>query len=319
MANNIERLGVSFCDTVANQNGWIFREQPICDIGIDAHMEFNDTDGKTQRLLAIQIKSGESFFREKKDGNIIFRGINDRQYNYWTTYPLPCIIVLYNPNDNTCIWQKLTNKTIVKTNNGYCIAVPEKQVFLDDFSNDILKKYINLPNYITNYNFLLSQKIFMEIIESGGIVKLHAEDLINKTLGVRKVDLIVDDGEGEKTYSYPYYFPYDSGEVVFQRLFPWADFSIDEEYYENSDYEQWLESENYYDDEEGKYFVIGDSFEEYRSSLPPIRGIDHRGEVSEFMLIMRLNDLGKSFLTVDRYISDPQLYSDTKPQEIIAC
>ena len=91
-----------------------------------------------------------------------------------------------------------------------------------------------------------------------------------------------------------------------------ADFSIDEEYYENSDYEQWLESENYYDDEEGKYFVIGDSFEEYRSSLPPIRGIDHCGEVSEFMLIMGLNDLGKSFLTVDRYTSMSRPYSNVK-------
>ncbi|WP_294496087.1 DUF4365 domain-containing protein [uncultured Ruminobacter sp.] len=312
MANNIERLGVSFCEYVANKNDWIFREQPIGDIGIDAHMEFNDTDGETQRLLAIQIKSGESFFREKKDGNIIFRGIDDRQYNYWTTYPLPCIIVLYNPNDNTCIWQKLTNETIVKTNNGYRIAVPEKQVFLDDFSNDILKKYTNLPNYITNYNFLLSQKIFMEIIESGGLVKLHAKEWIHKTLGIRNVDLIVEHLGKIETYSYPYYFPYDSGEVVFQRLFPWADFSIDEEYYENSDYEQWLESENYYDDEEGKYFVIGDSFEEYRSSLPPIRGIDHCGEVSEFMLIMGLNDLGKSFLTVDRYTSMSRPYSNVK-------
>lgn len=319
MANNTERRGVSHCQTIATENNWIFREQPICDIGIDAHMEFNDTDGKTQRLLAIQIKSGESFFREKKDGNIIFRGINDRQYNYWTTYPLPCIIVLYNPKDKTCIWQKLTNETIVKTNNGYRIAVPEKQVFLDDFSNDILKKYTNLPNSITNYNFLLSQKFFMEIIESGGIVKLHAVDLINKTLGVRKVDLIVDDGEGEKTYSYPYLFPFAPGIKVFRRLFPWADFSADEDYYEESDRAQWLESENYYNAEDDTWITVGDSFNEFRKFLDPVRSIDQCGEAFEFMLIMRLNDLGKSFLTVDRHISDLRLYSDTKPQEIIAC
>lgn len=73
MANNIERLGVSFCEHAAVKNGWIFREQPIGDIGIDAHMEFNDTEGENQRLLAIQIKSGESFFKEKKTG-ILFLG-----------------------------------------------------------------------------------------------------------------------------------------------------------------------------------------------------------------------------------------------------
>ncbi len=316
MANNIERLGVSFCEHAAVKNGWIFREQPIGDIGIDAHMEFNDTEGENQRLLAIQIKSGESFFKEKKDGNIIFRGINDRQYRYWTTYPLPCIIVLYNPNDDMCIWQKLTSETIEKIGKGYRIAVPQNQVFLDRNSNDVLKKYTNLPNFITNYNFLLSQKIFMQIIERGGIVKLHAEDWINKTLGVRKVDLIVDDGEGEKTYSYPYLFPFAPGIKVFRRLFPWADFFADEEYYNDADYNQWRLSDNcYYDSEEDRWITIGDSFEEFRELLDPVRGIDHYGEVVEFMLIMRLNNLGKSFLTVDQYTSLPRPYSNAKPHE----
>lgn len=323
MANKTERLGVSYCQCIATENNWIFREQPIGDIGIDAHMEFNDDKGKTQRLLAVQIKSGESFFKEKKGDNIIFRGIDDRQYRYWTTYPLPCIIVLYNPKDRMCIWQKLTSETIEKIGKGYRIAVPQNQVFLDSNSNGILKEFTNLPNYITNYNFLLSQMIFMQIIERGGIVKLHSEDWVNKSAGIRSLKLIVNDGECEEEYYYPYshYYcnHYVSGIEVFRRLFPWAEFFADEEYYEKTDYEQWKRSGNcYYNKEEDKWVTIGDSFEVFRKGLDPLREIDHYGELIEFKLIMRLNDLGKSFLTVDRYTSQPRPYSNVKPYETIS-
>ena len=80
----------------------MFREQPIDDIGIDAHMELVESTGKPKQLVALQIKSGSSWFKEKKDDYIIFRNINNRQYNYWTMNSLPCIVVLYNPDDDMC-------------------------------------------------------------------------------------------------------------------------------------------------------------------------------------------------------------------------
>lgn len=39
MANTTERIGVSYCSLIAAKTEWMFREQPIDDIGIDAHME----------------------------------------------------------------------------------------------------------------------------------------------------------------------------------------------------------------------------------------------------------------------------------------
>ena len=62
MANSIERVGVLNCGKIAEKNGWMFREQPVNDIGIDAHIEKVDDYGKSRKLLAIQIKSGESWF-----------------------------------------------------------------------------------------------------------------------------------------------------------------------------------------------------------------------------------------------------------------
>ena len=293
MANTTERIGVSYCSLIAAKTEWMFREQPIDDIGIDAHMERTDTDGKVQQLLALQIKSGESYFKENKGDYVVFRDIDDRQYNYWTTNTLPCIVVLYNPKDDMCIWQKLSVDTIQKTcggtGKGYYVNVPTDQVFLDDISNKLLLTYTNLPEHITNYNFLLSQKKFMQIIQEGGQVI--------------------------KKYSYPYWFPYTVYTDVFPRLFPWANFIADDEYYEEIDEALWRELHCYYDKEEDEWIEVGDSFEEFRASLDPMRYIDHAGEVAEYMLVLSLNELGESFLKIDQYVSQPRPYAGTRPNE----
>jgi hypothetical protein len=44
--------------------GWLFREQSTEDYGIDAHAELVADDDVSGRLLALQIKSGRSWFRE---------------------------------------------------------------------------------------------------------------------------------------------------------------------------------------------------------------------------------------------------------------
>ena len=96
-------------------------------------MEFTEPTGKQKQLLALQIKSGASWFTARKDGCIIFRKINQRQYNYWTMNSLPCIIVLYNPEDGMCICEKLTTETIKKAKDGkgkgFFVKIPLNQIF----------------------------------------------------------------------------------------------------------------------------------------------------------------------------------------------
>ena len=319
MANHTERIGISYCSLIAERNNWMFRDQPVNDIGIDAHMEFIDSSGKPKQLLALQIKSGESWFRETKDGYVYFRDINERQYIYWTTNSLPCIVVLYNPNDDTCIWQILTSETIEKTKDGagkgFFVKVPLNQIFLNAVSNEKLLSITNLPEHIVNYNFLLSQKEFMEIIQNGGEVKLHSTEWVNKSSGRGETELIVVDGENVKTYSYPYWFPFTPYTDVFPKLFPWAEFSADEEYYREHDEELWHEYHWYYDSEDKEWIHVGDPFEVFREKLDPMRSITGAcGEVAEYMLVLSLNDLGTSFLKVNEFVSKNQVYAGARPK-----
>lgn len=206
-------------------------------------------------------------------------------------------------------------KTCGGTGKGYYVNVPTDQVFLDDISNKLLLTYTNLPEHITNYNFLLSQKKFMQIIQEGGQVKLHSNEWVNKCSGKGEIELIVDDGNSIKKYSYPYWFPYTVYTDVFPRLFPWANFIADDEYYEEIDEALWRELHCYYDKEEDEWIEVGDSFEEFRASLDPMRYIDHAGEVAEYMLVLSLNELGESFLKIDQYVSQPRSYAGTRPNE----
>ena len=318
MANAIERIGINHVGEIAERNNWMFREQPVNDIGIDAHIEFVDSSGKPKQLLALQIKTGESWFKERKDNCVVFRDINERQYNYWTMNSLPCIVVLYNPNDNTCIWQKLTTETIERTKDGagkgFFVKIPLSQTFLNDLSNEKLLSFTNLPEHIVNYNFLLSQKEFMLIIQNGGEIKLHSSEWVNKSSGRGETELIVDDGKTIQKYSYPYWFPYTPYKMVFPRLFPWANFSADEEFFEEHDESLWRELHCYYDEEDGEWLNVGDTFDEFRRKLDPMRSIDHAGEVAEYMMKLSLNDLGKAFLMVDEFVSKNQAYVGARPK-----
>lgn len=317
MANSTERIGVSHCGEIAARKNWLFREQPINDVGIDAHIEFCDDLGNSKQLIGLQLKSGESWFKEIKNNCVIFRKISERQYNYWTTNSLPCIIVLYNPTDNMCIWQKLTIDTIKKTNTGkgFYVEVPMKQVFLDDKSNEILFSFSNLPKHVINYNFLLSQKVFMQIIKGGGIVKLTSVEWVNKSSGRGETNLIVYSDKKEIKYSFPYYFPFTPYENVFPRLFPWATFSIDKSFYDSYDESRWLDLHCYYDKEENELINVGKTLEEFRESLPAIRGVPSAsGETCEYRLLLGLNELGDSFLRVNEYVEKEHAYSAARPR-----
>ena len=54
-------------------------------------------------------------------------------------------------------------------------------------------------------------------------------------------------------------------------------------------------------------------FEDFHKKLSPMRSLDHSGEVAEYMMVLSLNDLGKAFLEVDKFVSQNQPYAGTRP------
>lgn len=319
MANHTANVGVHAAALIAEENGWFFREQAVNDVGIDAHIEqYNQKTGEQKNFIGIQIKSGESWFNNA-DEKVLTYYFDEAHYNYWNTNLLPCIIVFYNPITKLCVWQQLTSSTMKKTNGGkgnrYCVKVPLSQIFIDEQSNQSLLEYSNRYARNDNYSFLKSHKDFMQVIANGGSVQLKSREWINKSSGRGEISLIVDIEDKTEEYIMPYWFPFTPYKDVFVRLFPWANFSANKDFYYDDDYSNWLQNHCHYDSEDDKYYEYGISFEEYVNELPTFRYICHAGEVGEYLLDMTLNELGEAFLMVDNFITSKIPYTDTRPKK----
>jgi len=111
-SDRLAAVGVAAVQSaVANELGWVFREQTAHDFGIDAQVEVVE-DGKVSgRLLGLQIKCRPSYFRESCDEGWWFRPGTDH-VQYWLNHRLPVVVVLCDPGTRECYWQLVTRNTL---------------------------------------------------------------------------------------------------------------------------------------------------------------------------------------------------------------
>lgn len=131
--SDAERLGGKGIRLVHNivedELGWVFREQATHDLGIDAHIEVVGNRNKaTGRIIAAQIKCGESFFKESHINGYIFRP-RTKHVNYWTGHSLPVIVIICRPVSGECWWTEVCGENITSTGKGFRIVVPFGQRF----------------------------------------------------------------------------------------------------------------------------------------------------------------------------------------------
>ncbi len=100
------------------QYGWIEREQPISDFGIDMHLEIVDDSKPTGQIFALQVKSGESYFKEETAQGFIYRGEN-KHLDYWLSQSMPVLIIIYNPKHNKAFWVQVAPSNITKALRTY--------------------------------------------------------------------------------------------------------------------------------------------------------------------------------------------------------
>lgn len=146
--NNIERIGVSAISLAFEKMGWTFRERVHTDIGIDADVE-QKTDRLTSKHIALQIKSGESYLKIKKNGKISF-SIDAWHYQYWLQSDRPVVIMFYDCDNDKIYWEHVRLANIEKLLKNHRIEISPNntletssiQVF-----NDIIENYVPHNTY----------------------------------------------------------------------------------------------------------------------------------------------------------------------------
>lgn len=96
--------GVNKVAVVANRARCLWRPTPTKDVGIDGQIEHVAPDGEPSgRLIAVQVKSGDSYFRGEKDDRVPYR-VEAKHAAYWAGFTLPVVLVLHREDRDLTIW-----------------------------------------------------------------------------------------------------------------------------------------------------------------------------------------------------------------------
>lgn len=288
---------------VQEELDWLFREQPTEDYGIDAHVEVVDGEDVRGRLLALQIKSGESWFDQPTAGGWWYRPDEDH-VTYWTHHSLPVVVVLYNPSTKLCHWQLVAAATLERSKTGgWKLLVPESHLLNADAAAAWRDAAAGDP-YELRLRELRLAKPWMEMLADGTRLVVDFEEWINKSSGRGTLSIGIDNEDGndpEELVTWQLFVgPANYAEAV-PKLFAWADVDVHEQTYEDAEYDLYQAECSIWD--EGDQF-FSEPFTDWRRSRAAmgIRPYNNAaGEVDYYRLELALNELGKALLVVDEF------------------
>jgi hypothetical protein len=303
--DEISRAGVHAAGlAVEDELGWIFREQPTSDNGIDAHIEVRDPQSQPSgRLIALQIKTGARYFREKTTSAYVYRG-DIKHLDYWRRHCLPVLVVLVDLKAGETYWQIVVDEFVRRTKKHWKMEVPFNQ-HLDKSARKALRRIAEGSPAQIRLNELVLAKPWMDKLARGDRLFLEAEEWINKTSGRGSLRLLAQDSNGNDTTVRDWPFVMFPGMLyveVLPALFSWADLSIDDEFYEKYDRDQYDLECGAWDNEDHRYILYTEDYGDWRSQFASIRPYECDGEVAKFRLELQLNKVGKAFLDIEDYL-----------------
>jgi len=149
-----EREGVLKVALELNSNGYVFRETSNGDIGIDGQIEhINDKGEATGKIVAAQIKSGNSYLVDKVDHFAFYP--KEKHKNYWSVFPLPVILFVYYPNDGKIYFTDVRYQLNIPKQNHTYIVLDKNSVLNNLSAKNIFETVgdLTVPYYPTNQVF----------------------------------------------------------------------------------------------------------------------------------------------------------------------
>jgi hypothetical protein len=222
------RIGVNAVTTLFTNMGWAVREQPTSDFGVDAQAEKLGPEGSgTGRLIALQIKSGASWFK-KRGENYVYYG-SKRHLQYWLAHSLPVYIVLHNPDTGLTIWQKMEQHLITEGVNGaWSIEIPAAQTLTQDNDQFIASGAAMDLSSLRRIRLVLDLEYIRTFAVEENIFML-IDVWVNKTLNYRGAEFVFnEEPDAGVDYQIDAMMPCYTVEYYMAVAFPWLDWEMQE-------------------------------------------------------------------------------------------
>ncbi|MFD2742892.1 MULTISPECIES: DUF4365 domain-containing protein [Sphingobacterium] len=252
MVYNVEeRIGIySVAKIFSEKLQWIFREQPINDFGIDGFIELTKYDVTlkiyvpTGKLFGIQVKSGKSYFKEKSNNSLTYRG-SKKHVDYWKNYSIPVFVIIYDKELNRAYWQNVNSSTIILTSKSFKLKIPlqnivdkkssERLAGLTFYKNTYEYKLWQLRNSIKEVKALVKKDQYLYVeIESSHFFQSYSVTLIISDENCNNPAEVVHRLYEYNSYRFEYRFLISKDNSLKEAIndtLPWADlFLADEEF-----------------------------------------------------------------------------------------
>ncbi len=162
----LDQQGMSYITHILSKKGCIINEYKR-ENGIDAICELRAEPYLSSGLfLAIQLKTGESYF-EYKDSDNYYYYADDKHIDYWIKCCMPVIFIMHNPQNNLTLWNKIEKSNLIKTKKGCRITIPcnnqlEKLEILSLYEAFYGKIYTDIIQFEAVFNDLKNLKYEMD-------------------------------------------------------------------------------------------------------------------------------------------------------------
>ncbi|WIW90333.1 DUF4365 domain-containing protein (plasmid) [Sphingobium sp. V4] len=221
-----DRAGIHAVAGIFTKLNWAFREQPTSDYGIDAQAEKISRDNTASgKLIALQIKSGASYFR-KRGNDFVFYG-EERHREYWANHSLPVFLILHNPETGLTLWQRIERHLIEEGTGGrWAIAIPADQTLDAEHEHFIHAGVASDLASQKRFRLALDLPLIQEFAEHE-IGFMAIEDWVNKTLNYRGTSIVFgEDPDGEVGMEVQAWMPGYSIDYYMAVFFPWLEWKL---------------------------------------------------------------------------------------------
>jgi hypothetical protein len=132
--------GVNAVSTVVNDKlNWIFRRVNLeHDFGIDGYIDIVREDGSvTGQSIAVQIKSGKTYFKEKTPIGFVFRG-EEKHLNYYMNLPVPVLMILHDDVTHQSYWGQFDVRRTEPTPGGWKFNISKNNLLSEKSKPELL-------------------------------------------------------------------------------------------------------------------------------------------------------------------------------------
>jgi hypothetical protein len=220
---------------VENELRWIFRRIDQRDTGIDAQVEVVLAGQATGLLLALQIKTGKSYFSSKTESGWRYRG-DYEHLRYWREHNLSTLVVLVDEVARQAFWVFVgPDTTVNEARASWTIEVPADQVLSAECRTEWMDLAFAACPRDALYRYCVTQIRYIAWVAEGNRLLVEAQEWLNKIRGQCEFRLIFDrEGDEVREEAFDVLSGARNPHVFVQKVFPWADVGIDEEFYETS-------------------------------------------------------------------------------------